>query len=38
VEVRTPFAGRLVGFLAHRGERVMTGQPVAWLRVLSDGN
>jgi [acyl-carrier-protein] S-malonyltransferase len=35
-EVRTPFAGRLVGFLAHRGERVMAGQPVAWLRVLSD--
>jgi len=36
VEVRTPFAGRLVGFLAHRGERVMTGQPVAWLRVPSE--
>ncbi len=36
VEVRTPFAGRLVGFLAHRGERVMAAQPVAWLRVLSD--
>ncbi len=35
-EVRTPFAGRLVGFLAHRGERVTTGQPVAWLRVPSD--
>ena len=36
VEVRTPFGGRLVGFLAHPGERVMPGQPVAWLRVLSD--
>jgi [acyl-carrier-protein] S-malonyltransferase len=35
-EVRTPFAGHLVGFLAHRGERVMVGQPVAWLRVHSD--
>ncbi|HUC35735.1 MAG TPA: ACP S-malonyltransferase [Acidimicrobiales bacterium] len=34
-EVRTPFAGCLVGFLAHRGERVMAGEPVAWLRVLS---
>ncbi len=34
-EVRTPFAGTLVGFLAHPGERVMAGEPVAWLRVLS---
>jgi len=34
-EVRTAFEGRLVGFLAHRGERVMPGQPVAWLRVTS---
>jgi len=32
-EVRTPFEGRLVGFLVHPGERVMPGQPVAWLRV-----
>ncbi len=32
-EVRTPFEGRIVGFLVHPGERVMTGQPVAWLRV-----
>jgi [acyl-carrier-protein] S-malonyltransferase len=31
-QVRTPFTGRLVGFLAHRGERVMIGQPIAWLR------
>jgi [acyl-carrier-protein] S-malonyltransferase len=35
-EVRTPFAGHLVGFLAHRGERVVAGQPVAWLRVAPD--
>lgn len=34
-EVRTPFGGTLVAFLAHPGERVMAGQPVAWLRVLS---
>jgi len=32
-EVRTPFAGRMVGFLARAGERVVTGQPIAWLRV-----
>ena len=32
-EVRTPFEGRIVGFLVHPGERVTTGQPVAWLRV-----
>ncbi|MGH9030260.1 MAG: ACP S-malonyltransferase [Acidimicrobiales bacterium] len=36
VEVRTPFAGNLVGFLAHGGERVTAGQPVAWLRVAPD--
>jgi [acyl-carrier-protein] S-malonyltransferase len=33
VEVRTPFAGRLSAFLALRGERVVAGQPVAWLHV-----
>jgi [acyl-carrier-protein] S-malonyltransferase len=32
-EVRTPFAGRLAAFLAHAGERVVPGQPVAWLAV-----
>jgi [acyl-carrier-protein] S-malonyltransferase len=32
-EVRTPFAGQVVGFMAHAGERVVTGQPLAWLRV-----
>jgi [acyl-carrier-protein] S-malonyltransferase len=30
-EVRSPFAGRLQGALAHPGERVQTGQPIAWL-------
>ncbi|MBO0731201.1 MAG: hypothetical protein J2P57_18235, partial [Acidimicrobiaceae bacterium] len=30
-EVRSPFAGRLMGVLAHPGERVQTGQPIAWL-------
>ncbi len=37
-EVRTPFSGRLVGFLAHAGERVVAGQPVAWLRVNPDAS
>jgi [acyl-carrier-protein] S-malonyltransferase len=32
-EVRTPFAGQLVAFIAHPGERVVKGQPVAWLHV-----
>jgi biotin carboxyl carrier protein len=36
-EVRTPFAGLVVGFLAHAGERVVAGQPVAWLRLRVDG-
>jgi biotin carboxyl carrier protein len=31
--VASPFAGRLVGMLAHPGERLRQGQPVAWLRV-----
>ncbi len=31
-EVRSPFAGRLMGMLAVSGERLRTGQPVAWLR------
>lgn len=34
-EVRTPFAGQLVAFIAHPGERVK-GQPVAWLHVPPD--
>jgi biotin carboxyl carrier protein len=36
-EVRTPFAGQVVGFLAHAGERVVAGQPLAWLRVGTAG-
>jgi [acyl-carrier-protein] S-malonyltransferase len=31
VDVRSPFAGRLEGALAHAGERVQTGQPIVWL-------
>lgn len=31
VEVRSPFAGSLMGLLAHSGERVTDGQPLAWL-------
>ncbi len=30
-EVRSQFAGQLKGRLAHPGERVQTGQPIAWL-------
>lgn len=32
--VRSAFSGFLIGLLAHPGERVRAGQPVAWLRVL----
>ena len=31
-EVRSPFAGTLVGVLAVEGERVTASQPIAWLR------
>jgi [acyl-carrier-protein] S-malonyltransferase len=31
-EVRSAFAGLLQGMLAVEGERVMTGEPIAWLR------
>jgi [acyl-carrier-protein] S-malonyltransferase len=31
-EVRSPFAGELMGVLAQPGERVQAGQPIAWLR------
>ena len=34
VDVRSPFRGWLMGMLAMQGERVTTGQPVAWLRSL----
>jgi [acyl-carrier-protein] S-malonyltransferase len=30
-EVRTPFAGRVIRWLATQGERVQEGQPLAWL-------
>lgn len=32
-DVRTPFAGRVVRWLAANGERVQEGQPLVWLRV-----
>ena len=32
-EVRSPFRGFLKGLMAHAGERVREGQPVAWLTV-----
>ena len=31
-EVRTPWAGVIMGFLAVDGERVTASQPIAWLR------
>ncbi len=31
--VTSPFEGRLLSLLAHPGERVREGQPVAWLRI-----
>jgi biotin carboxyl carrier protein len=34
VPVRSPFAGWLMGILAHEGERVREHQPLAWLRAL----
>ncbi|MCL5947764.1 MAG: ACP S-malonyltransferase [Actinobacteria bacterium] len=33
--LRTPFEGRLIGFLVQPGERIVSGQPVAWLRAGS---
>ncbi len=32
--VRSGFRGFLMGLLAHDGERVRAGQPVAWLRAV----
>jgi biotin carboxyl carrier protein len=32
-EVRTPFAGQVIRWLAAEGERVQEGQPLVWLRV-----
>ena len=31
-DVRSPFAGELMGILALEGERVTASQPIAWLR------
>ncbi len=31
--VRSAFAGVVIGFLAHSGERLREGQAVAWMRV-----
>ena len=31
--VRSAFSGTIMGILAHPGERLREGQPVAWLRV-----
>jgi biotin carboxyl carrier protein len=36
VEVRSFCTGFLMGMLVEPGERVRSGQPVAWLRVLGD--
>jgi [acyl-carrier-protein] S-malonyltransferase len=36
-EVRTPFHGEVVRWLAAAGERVQQGQPLLWLRVVGDG-
>ncbi|HEX2849102.1 MAG TPA: biotin/lipoyl-containing protein [Acidimicrobiales bacterium] len=33
--VRSAFTGFLMGLLAHEGERVREGEPVAWLRVVA---
>jgi biotin carboxyl carrier protein len=35
VEVRSPFTGFLMGMIAHAGERLREGEPVAWLRVAA---
>ena len=32
LEVRSPFAGQLMGFLAVATERVTSSEPIAWLR------
>lgn len=34
VPVRSAFSGFFMGLLAHPGERVREGQPVAWLRAF----
>jgi [acyl-carrier-protein] S-malonyltransferase len=37
-DVRTPFAGILVRWLAVRGERVVEGQPVVWIRTTENNS
>ncbi|HUY05763.1 MAG TPA: ACP S-malonyltransferase [Acidimicrobiales bacterium] len=36
IEIRSPFAGELQGIIVLAGERVVTGQPVAWLRTTQE--
>lgn len=31
--IKSPFGGQIIELMAHAGERVREGQPVAWLRV-----
>ena len=35
IQVLSPFTGFLMGMLAHEGERLREGEPVAWLRVVA---
>jgi len=35
IQVLSPFTGLLMGMLAHEGERLREGEPVAWLRVVA---
>lgn len=35
ITVRSPFGGFFMGRLAHDGERVRPGQPLAWVRVIT---
>ncbi|HUP86774.1 MAG TPA: hypothetical protein VM143_14020 [Acidimicrobiales bacterium] len=35
VAVVSPFTGFLMGMIAHEGERLREGEPVAWLRVVA---
>lgn len=35
VDVVSPFTGFLMGMIAHEGERLREGEPVAWLRVVA---
>ncbi len=33
-EILSPFDGEIIGLRAHHGERLRTGEPVAWLRTI----